>query len=276
MKITWQDHLTLIAKIYRILFKYPMPMWQKYHLLANPVDSTRYVEFTCLLKSLSSQKFDQAGKAVLDISSPYIMAYILAEKANVIKTDINILEKRSIHETPSLKFRQEDALSLTFPDASFDMAYAISVIEHIHGRYLSALSEMMRVIKPGGYLYVTFPVAEERREEWTQSDPYGHQHRDGKRCFFQYVFDEITVKQIIDHLKSSGDLCAARFFFEKDPHGYDKLMRSSRARKFMPLWRNGIASFIYACRGIRSLGEDSFGTARGVGTACILVRKRAS
>jgi SAM-dependent methyltransferase len=46
--------------------------------------------------------------------------------------------------------------SLPFPDASFDAAISIEVIEHVEDQ-LSFLCEMARVVKPGGLVVVTTP-----------------------------------------------------------------------------------------------------------------------
>ena len=54
-----------------------------------------------------------------------------------------------------------DAISLPFPDASFERVIASEVVEHIadDGR---AFAELARVLKPGGTLAVTVPGSGER------------------------------------------------------------------------------------------------------------------
>ena len=49
---------------------------------------------------------------------------------------------------------QMDATKIAFPDASFDVAYSFSVFEHLADPRL-VLAEMMRVLRPGGLLYVS-------------------------------------------------------------------------------------------------------------------------
>jgi len=48
-----------------------------------------------------------------------------------------------------IRVQQENALSLSFPDASFDRVIAAHVLEHIYKPY-EALREWARVLKPGG------------------------------------------------------------------------------------------------------------------------------
>jgi SAM-dependent methyltransferase len=46
---------------------------------------------------------------------------------------------------------------LVYPDASFDLVYALSVFSHLNAEMEDAwLKELLRVMKPGGYLYLTF------------------------------------------------------------------------------------------------------------------------
>ena len=51
-----------------------------------------------------------------------------------------------------------------FPDASFDLVTMFDIIEHLHGSPRHALSEVFRVLRPGGYIIVETPnIANLRR-----------------------------------------------------------------------------------------------------------------
>jgi ubiquinone/menaquinone biosynthesis C-methylase UbiE len=50
----------------------------------------------------------------------------------------------------------EDASRLPFPDASFDLAVCLEVLEHLVDPQLAA-SEMLRILRPGGRVLVTVP-----------------------------------------------------------------------------------------------------------------------
>ena len=55
-----------------------------------------------------------------------------------------------------LEVRHVNALNLEFPDASFDIVYSLSSIEHFGGpkEIRKAAREMSRVLKPGGHLVI--------------------------------------------------------------------------------------------------------------------------
>jgi SAM-dependent methyltransferase len=55
--------------------------------------------------------------------------------------------------TGSIRVQEGDACRLSFPDASFDAVISNSVIHHLRRRR-EALSEMARVLRPGGLLLV--------------------------------------------------------------------------------------------------------------------------
>lgn len=54
--------------------------------------------------------------------------------------------------------RHDDIHDLQFPDASFDVAVCISVLEHVANPW-RAVSELVRVLKPGGHLWLQSPMA---------------------------------------------------------------------------------------------------------------------
>ena len=53
----------------------------------------------------------------------------------------------------NLRYEEGSVYALPFPDASFDVAYAHQVIQHLRERE-AALREMLRVVRPGGLLAI--------------------------------------------------------------------------------------------------------------------------
>lgn len=67
--------------------------------------------------------------------------------------------RRQLGSTPAgVEFRQVDARTLPFPDASFDAVFAIMMLHHVEARHSdyqerpAALREIRRVLAPGGKL----------------------------------------------------------------------------------------------------------------------------
>ena len=58
---------------------------------------------------------------------------------------------------PELVFELGDVRDLKYKANSFDGYISAGVIEHFPGGYAKILNEIKRVVKPGGYIFVTFP-----------------------------------------------------------------------------------------------------------------------
>lgn len=70
---------------------------------------------------------------------------------------IDVRDQRKIHE--GYRFRIYDGEHLPFEDATFDIVISNHVIEHVGDRARQAdhLSELCRVLAPGGYVYLATP-----------------------------------------------------------------------------------------------------------------------
>jgi SAM-dependent methyltransferase len=64
-----------------------------------------------------------------------------------------------------------DALSLPFPDGTFDRIIASEVLEHIW-RDVAAIGELVRVLRPGGSIAVTVPARVPERICWALDRDY--------------------------------------------------------------------------------------------------------
>jgi SAM-dependent methyltransferase len=58
----------------------------------------------------------------------------------------------------AVEFTRADMAALPYPDASFDVVYCISVLEHTRN-YPDIIQEFRRVLRPGGRLIITFDVS---------------------------------------------------------------------------------------------------------------------
>ncbi len=108
-----------------------------------------------------------AGTTVLDVGCGIGgSSRILAKDYGFDVTGVTISPqqvKRATELTPegvSAKFLVDDAMALSFPDASFDVVWSIEAGPHMPDKMVFA-KELMRVLKPGGILVVA---------DWNQRD----------------------------------------------------------------------------------------------------------
>jgi len=237
MKVTTLDKIKLFGSMYSVLKLLP-GFKKKVSCFFRPIDTTRFFEFAYLIKFM--KKNNLRGLNILDVSSPHMMAYYLSKNNSILKTNIDFEEKRFIKENKNLRFKLEDATKLSFPDNVFDMTYSISVIEHIYKNYNKAISEMIRVTKKGGYIYLTFPVAEKYKEEWVRGYVYSNQFSKEGKTFFFYRFDENEINSLLDQLQNV-EVLYKDIFWEKINGTYDKTMKTLRnasRNKFLNFIKN--------------------------------------
>ncbi len=81
--------------------------------------------------------------------------------------------KRGKRGNAKYRLVRADIRSLPFEDASFDIVTAMDIVEHID-RDKDAMSEIYRVLKPGGRLLATVPAY---MSLWSEHDHALHHHR---------------------------------------------------------------------------------------------------
>ena len=140
-----------------------------YRLLV-PLEPWRYYE----LARVAAEPFD--GEC-LDVSSPKLLASLLQRQGRGRWVAVDLLPEEIARWSaldPALDLRVEDARALSFADASFDAVACVSVIEHVPGEGdAQAMSELWRVLRPGGVLHLTTNVAAHPREIRTERPVYG-------------------------------------------------------------------------------------------------------
>lgn len=272
MVINFFDKLNILFLTIRSLGRLPSGYFL--HKLVNPVETTRYHEFGYFIKSLKKNSIKPEG-LILDVSSPYMMAYLLSRNARVIKTDINQSESGAIKTSPKLEFKKEDATKLSFNDNTFDIVYSISVIEHIYEKYLDAVREMVRVCKNGGYIYVTFPVSSKLSEEWMKVDIYSDQTVVDGKVFFQYQFNEEKLKEILESMVGA-EIISKDIYWESKDGMYDGMTRRMRKRyknKFLNAIKQSLLNLYYGFFLLENDPKD-FSCGKQLGNAMILLKKK--
>jgi SAM-dependent methyltransferase len=179
-------------------------------LLINPVSSVRYFEFDFVARNIPFRK----GLKILDVSSPWLFGFWAVKNQEVdyvyinpdkrefsgIRTFMEIGKGKGIYE-----FFEQDATELPYPDCIFDVIVSISVIEHISGNGDSrAVTEMWRILKPGGRLILTIPVMCNYEEDYRSENVYSLpdvEQNDGS-YFFQRYYDETAItERLLGQLK---------------------------------------------------------------------------
>jgi len=76
-----------------------------------------------------------------------------------IEVDERQLAKNLLTPAERLQFEKAGAQAIPFPDASFDAALMLKSLHHVPMPLMDqALAELARVLRPGGWLYVSEPV----------------------------------------------------------------------------------------------------------------------
>jgi SAM-dependent methyltransferase len=94
-----------------------------------------------------------------------------------------------------------DITDMPFPDGAFDAILCSHVLEHVE-QDRAAMSELARVLSPGGWLLVLVPLDVHR--ERTYEDPAIQSDEDRKREFLQHDHVRLYAPDIADRLAETG------------------------------------------------------------------------
>ena len=179
-----------------------------------PLDPRRYYELGRVADA------DFGGKC-LDVSSPKLLPSLLQSEGRGRWTCVDLFaDEISAWRTidPELDLRIEDATSLSFADEVFDHCICVSVIEHIGGgKDSDALSEIWRVLKPGGSLHLTTDVAALPGDVFIEDERYGQasQRVEDKGVFFKHDYAPHEVERLF--AQRPWELVAHEYAVQRDP-----------------------------------------------------------
>lgn len=96
---------------------------------------------------------------------------------------------------PELKVSVGDVRNLHFEDGFFDGYWSFGVIEHFYEGYFPILQEMHRVLRRGGYLFLTAPSMSWLRNIKAKLGQYPEfqENEDNKENFYQFALNPSSV-----------------------------------------------------------------------------------
>ncbi len=151
-----------------------------------------------------AEKVGIKGKRILDVgcSYPWFLNYAQkngAKEVAGIEPDI-VKVKAARKQIPKAKILQGHAGDLKFPNKSFDLVTLFDVIEHIPpNTEPDTLKEINRVLKSGGHLIISTPLA-----HWfsTITDPawyFGHRHYSENQLSEMLKKTKFKVKSVVTY-----------------------------------------------------------------------------
>jgi len=132
------------------------------------------------------------GDKVLALEKKGYESYGVDFASNTVKT----IKKNY----PDLKIEVADVKQLPFNDNFFDGYWSLGVIEHFFDGYDEILQEAKRVIKPQGYLFLTFPVMNLLRQYKAKHNKYCKitDSQKLKDNFYQFA---LNIQSVLINLK---------------------------------------------------------------------------
>jgi SAM-dependent methyltransferase len=154
----------------------------------TPIDATYYYQ-----DSWAFERIVQARpKTHIDVGSHHKFVSLLSK---VVPTTVVDLRPLSV-QLDSLKFVEGSILNLPFDDGSVHSLSSLCVVEHIGlGRYgdpldpdgsEKAFAELMRIVAPGGNLYISVPIDDSNRT-------YFNAHRAFREDYLLGVFSQFNI-----------------------------------------------------------------------------------
>ena len=104
---------------------------------------------------------------------------------------------------PELNIKLGDVRSLPFEDGSFDGYWSMGVIEHFWNGYDDISAEMLRVLRLGGHLFLTFPYMSSLRKWKANNNKYvkWENNNTEPNGFYQFA---LSSQLVLNHFNDLG------------------------------------------------------------------------
>jgi len=185
--------------------------WNKKELLKNITSGNTYhflKRMTTTYVPMGGRMLEGGcgtGQVVYAMNRWGYEAYGVDNAGNTVQT-VNEL-------VPHLRITRGDVRKLDFPDNHFDGYWSLGVIEHFWDGFQPITSEAARVLKPGGFLFLTFPWMSPLRQLKARLGLYPNMVAGQRNNFYEFIFDK---RHVLDTLNAQG-------FVAVESYSYDAL-----------------------------------------------------
>ncbi|MEM6844680.1 MAG: methyltransferase domain-containing protein [Bacteroidota bacterium] len=172
--------------------------------LSIPINYMRWAEFTSINQLIELNK----GEKLLDVGSPQWYSLSMAKLhpenyfvyINILPEEINPFENIAKHcNIKNITYKPEDVRELSFLDCVFDKIISISAIEHVYpevGGDVTALTQMKRVLKSRGKIYLTIPYKEKHGIVYKRGAVY--ERTTAKENFYAREYDQHSFTKLLE------------------------------------------------------------------------------
>jgi len=201
---------------------------QRYEL--NPFNIDGALRYAAIIELLAG-RFN-AGVEILEVGSG---AGGITEFLRFPVTGLDsAFDRTELNATPYLRRVQGLAQAMPFDDASFDVVVCAEVLEHIPQVHReAALGEMLRVLRPGGRMIVTFPADATAREcdlrlNEAYRDRYGSDHPWVIEHIQEGVPSTEETRALLDRLAGPEATVAVHRHMNREAWLFQQLVYSAR------------------------------------------------
>ena len=193
-----------------------------------------------------TRKYLSAGTKVIDVGCGTGATVFGLQKAGFDAYGIDYDEKtvatiKSLF--PELNIQVADVRKIPFGEAYFNGVWSLGVIEHFYDGYAPIILESKRVLRPGGYLFLTVPSISPVKKLKMWLGHYEEMRETDIEKFFQFAFHpEDTIKVVTSMgftlIKSFGRSGSMGFY--EDAGSLSKLfLLNPHSRGTLPriMWR---------------------------------------
>lgn len=252
------------------------------YLLVRPIDYWRVREFPIALEYLRGV----SGELILDIGSPKLLCAYLADRCGAGVVALDVYDDKGLSDTrffsrvtgnSGLQVLIGDGRRLPFPDATFDKAFSISVLEHVlppRGGDRLAMKEIARVLKPGGSLVVTVPFSTQYFEEYRRDDVYDRKQGGVREAvFYQRHHDSASLAALLHTLPGfeviRKEFICERFYRKEGKELTNLISEGNKLKRFSLAPLYSLLGFIFLSRSSEPLAGSR------IMAVCLNLRKRA-